>query len=144
MLETVLNNLIVTNHIALERPLRCRVLLTAPLETFTVGRTIVVSRGLIDVLPDEASLAAMLAHELGHVVLGHPLIDTKFAFADRLMVSDSELMKTLQFQHSAHEEAAVDEKVVELLQASPYKDRLEGAGLFLRVLQEQAPAAAAT
>ena len=139
VLETVLNNLAVTNHLPLERPLRCRVLLTAPLETFTVGRTIVVSRGLIDVLPDEASLAAMLAHELAHVALGHPLIDTKFAFADRLMVSDRDLLQTLQFQHAAHEEAAVDEKVVALLQSSPYKDRLESAGLFLRVLHEQAP-----
>ena len=86
------------------------------------GRTIVVSRGLIDVLPDESSLAAMLAHELAHVALGHPLIDTKFAFADRLMVSDRDLLQTLQFQHAAHDEAAVDEKVVALLQSSP-KDR---------------------
>jgi len=29
-----------------------------------MGHTIVVSRGLIDVLPDEASLASILAHEL--------------------------------------------------------------------------------
>ncbi|MEO8679791.1 MAG: M48 family metalloprotease [Vicinamibacterales bacterium] len=140
VLETVLNNLVVTNKLALERPLKCRVLLTAPLETFTVGRTLVVSRGLIDVLPDEASLAAMLAHELAHVALGHPLIDTKFAFADRLMVVDSELLQTLQFQHTAREEAAADDKEVELLQASPYKDRLEGAGLFLRMLGERAQA----
>lgn len=138
VLETVLNNLVVSNHIGLERPLKCRVLLTAPLETFTVGRTLVVSRGLIDVLPDEASLAAMLAHELAHVVLGHPLIDTKFAFADRLMVDDNELLGTLQFEHTAREEEAADSKVVELLQASPYKDRLAGAGLFLRVLGDRA------
>ncbi len=137
VLETVLNNLVVTNHVALERSLKCRVLLTAPFETFTIGRTIVVSRGLIDVLPDEASLATMLAHELAHVALGHPLIDTKFAFADRLMVSDRELLQTLQFQHSSGEEEAADAKVVELLQASPYKDRLDGAALFLKTLAER-------
>jgi hypothetical protein len=137
VLETVLNNLVVTNHIVLERPLRCRVLLTAPFETFTVGRTIVMSRGLIDVLPDEASLATMLAHELAHVALGHPLIDTKFAFADRLMVSDRDLLQTLQFQHSAGEEDAAGEKVVQLLQASPYKERLEGAALFIRALEDR-------
>jgi peptidase M48-like protein len=139
VLETVLNNLVVTNHIALERPLRCRVLLTAPLETFTVGRTIVVSRGLIDVLPDEASLAAILAHELAHVALGHPLIDTKFAFADRLMVGDRELLATLRFQHSTSEEEAADQKVMQFLQASPYNDRLDGAALFLRALEERSP-----
>jgi hypothetical protein len=138
VLETVLNNLIVTNGIVLERPLRCRVLLTSPLESFTVGRTIVLSRGLIDVLPDEASLATMLSHELSHVVLGHPLIDTKFAFADRLMIGDGDLLQTLQFHHAAREETAADEKVIEILEKSPYKDRLSDTGLFLRVIAQQA------
>src|SRR5262249_21238532 len=115
VLETVLNNLLATNHVVLERPLRCRILLTSPLESFTVGQTLVLSRGLIDVLPDEASLATMLAHELSHVVLGHPLIDTKFAFADRLMVSDGDLLQTLQFHRTAREETAADQRVIELL-----------------------------
>jgi len=65
----VVNNLLVTNQIDLQTDVRCRVLLTAPLESFTIGHTIVVSRGLLDVLPDEASLAMVLAHELGHIVL---------------------------------------------------------------------------
>ncbi|MGZ7099771.1 MAG: hypothetical protein ACXVJ8_14945, partial [Candidatus Angelobacter sp.] len=62
ILQTVVNNLEVTNNIDLPRPVRTRVLLTSPLETFSVGNTIVISRGLIDVLPDEASLAAVLCH----------------------------------------------------------------------------------
>ena len=70
----------------MEPAVHCRILLTSPLESFTVGHTIVLSRGLIDVLPDEASLATMIAHELAHIVLSHPVIDTRFAFADRLMV----------------------------------------------------------
>ena len=138
VLETVLNNLVVTNTLNLERPLRSRILLTSPLESFTVGHTIVLSRGLIDVLPDEASLATMLAHELSHVALGHQLIDTKFSFADRLMVSDGELLQTLRFRRTPKEEAAADEKVIELLGKSPYRDKLADAGLFLRTLSEQA------
>src|SRR5579872_6852922 len=66
ILQTVVNNLEVTNNIDLPRPVRTRVLLTSPLETFSVGNTIVISRGLVDVLPDEASLAAVLSHELAH------------------------------------------------------------------------------
>ena len=137
VLETVLNNLVVTNKLNLERPLHCRILLTSPLESFTIGHTIVLSRGLIDVLPDEASLATMLAHELSHVALGHPLIDTKFSFADRLMVSDGELLQTLRFRHTPREEAAADEKVIELLGNSPYRDKLGDAGLFLRALSDR-------
>jgi Peptidase family M48 len=137
VLDTVLNNLVVTNKLNLERPLHCRILLTSPLESFTIGHTIVLSRGLIDVLPDEASLATMLAHELSHVALGHPLIDTKFSFADRLMVPDGELLQSLRFRHTPKEEAAADEKVIELLGNSPYRDKLGDAGLFLRALADR-------
>src|SRR5579864_850971 len=87
ILQTVVNNLEVTNNIDLPRPVRTRVLLTSPLETFSVGNTIVISRGLVDVLPDEASLAAVLSHELAHIVLGHNL-GSKFAFNDRMLFSD--------------------------------------------------------
>ena len=138
VLETVLNNLVVTNKLDIQRPLHSRILLTSPLESFTVGHTIVLSRGLIDVLPDEASLATMLAHELSHVALGHQLIDTKFSFADRLMVPDGELLQALRFRRTPKEEAAADEKVIELLGKSPYRDKLADAGLFLRTLSEQA------
>jgi len=138
VLETVLNNLVVTNKLNLQRPLHARILLTSPLESFTVGNTIVLSRGLIDVLPDEASLATMLAHELSHVALGHQLIDTKFSFADRLMVPDGQLLEALRFRRTPKEEAAADEKVIELLGNSPYRDKLADAGLFLRTLSEQA------
>jgi hypothetical protein len=138
VLETVLNNLVVTNKVNVQRPLHARILLTSPLESFTVGHTIVLSRGLIDVLPDEASLATMLAHELSHVALGHQLIDTKFSFADRLMVPDGQLLEALRFRRIPKEEAAADEKVIELLGKSPYRDKLGDAGLFLRTLSEQA------
>ena len=134
VLETVVNNLQVTNNLSIDAEVRCRVLLTLPFESFTVGHTIVLSRGLIDVLPDEASLAMMLAHELGHIALGHQLIDTKFAFADRLMVSDGDLLRTLHFRHTPKEESAADAKVAELLKNSPYKDKLAPAGLFLRAI----------
>ena len=138
VLDTVLNNLQATNELALERPVRARVLLTSPLESFTVGHTLVLSRGLIDVLPDEASLAMALAHELSHVVLGHRLIDTKFAFADRMMISDVELLDTIAMHRDAKEESEADTKVVEMLDRSPYKDKLASAGLFLRIVSERA------
>src|SRR6185436_14096448 len=136
VLETVATNLQITNNLTTMEPVKARVLLTSPLESFTVGRTIVLSRGLIDVLPDEASLAAMLAHEIAHIVLGHRVIDSKFAFADKLMVPDDELLRTVAYRHSQSEEEAADQKVIELLTNSPYKDKLAEAGLFLRALSE--------
>jgi len=69
VLETVVNNLEVTNNLDIQPENPLRVILTSTLESFTIGHTIVFSRGLVDVLPDEASLAAMVAHEVSHVVL---------------------------------------------------------------------------
>ena len=138
VLLTVVNNLLVTNNIDLQSDVHCRVLLTAPLESFTIGHTIVMSRGLLDVLPDEASLAMVLSHELSHIVLGHRL-DTKLAFNDRMFFPDEESFQRLAFRRSAADEQAADTKALELLKNSPYKDKLGSAGLFLRALQDRAP-----
>ncbi len=113
-------------------------LLTAPLESFTIGHTIVVSRGLLDVLPDEASLAMILARELSHIALGHQM-DTKFAFNDRMFFADEDTFSNLNFRRSRADEDAADKKALELLANSPYKDKLSNAGLFLKALQERAP-----
>lgn len=138
VLCTVVNNLLVTNNIDLQSDVHCRVLLTSPLESFTIGHTIVVSRGLLDVLPDEASLAMVLAHELSHIVLGHPF-DTKLAFNDKLFFPDEESFQRLDFKQSPADETAADAKALELLKNSPYKDKLGNAGLFLKALQQKAP-----
>jgi hypothetical protein len=138
VLLTVVNNLLVTNNIDLQGDVRCRVLLTSPLESFTIGRTIIVSRGLLDVLPDEASLAMVLAHELSHIVLGHAT-DTKLAFNDRMFFPDEQSFQRLDFKRNSADEEAADTKALELLKNSPYKDKLASAGLFLKALQQSAP-----
>ncbi|HLV86565.1 MAG TPA: M48 family metalloprotease [Candidatus Sulfotelmatobacter sp.] len=138
ILQTVVNNLEVTNNIDLPRPVRTRVLLTAPLETFSVGNTIVISRGLIDVLPDEASLAAVLSHELAHIVLGHNL-GSQYAFNDRMLFNDDSTYSNLGFKHIPEEEQAADKKAIELLKNSPYAQKLDNVGLFLKALQQRAP-----
>ena len=136
VLETVVNNLEVTNNLNIEPEVRCRVLLTTPLESFTVGNTIVMSRGLLDVLPDEASLAMILSHELAHISLGHS-VNTKYAFSDRLIFPDDQVLQKIGMRRNDPDEDAADKKAVELLRTSPYKDKLASAGLFLRALQSR-------
>jgi hypothetical protein len=139
ILDTVVTNLEVTNNINLPRPVRARVMITSPLETFSVGNTIIVSRGLIDVLPDEGSLAMVLSHELAHIVLGHNL-GSKYAFNDRMLFSDESTYNNLGFKHIPEEETAADTKALELLKASPYAQKLQIAGLFLRQVQARGTA----
>jgi len=138
VLQTVVNNLLVTNNIDLPRPVRTRMMLTSPLETFSVGNTIVVSRGLVDVLPDESSLAMVLCHELAHIVLGHNL-GSKFAFSDRMIFSDEATYRNLGFKHSPEEETAADTKAIEMLKNSPYGQKMDTASLFLKQLSQRAP-----
>jgi peptidase M48-like protein len=138
ILMTVVSNLEITNNIDLPRPVRTRVMLTAPLETFSVGNTIIVSRGLIDTLPDEASLAMVLSHELAHIVLGHNL-GSKFAFNDRMLFSDESTYNNFGFRHVPEEEIAADKKAVDMLKASPYAQKLDTASLFLKELSLRSP-----
>jgi hypothetical protein len=133
VLDTVVTNLEITNNINVQPEMRARVMLTTPLESIYIGHTIVVSRGLLDVLPDEATLAAVVAHEMGHVLLGHQL-DTKYAFWDRLLFKDDQTLQRVQLSRSEREEDAADEKAIELLKKSPYADKLPKAGLFLKML----------
>ena len=138
VLQTVVNNVMVTNNLDIQPEIHCRVLLTTPLESFTIGHTIVVSRGMIDVLPDEASLAMILTHELAHIALGHRL-NTKMAFNDRMFFPDERTFERMDFARDRGEEEAADKKAIELLNNSPYKDKLGNAGLFLKAVQARAP-----
>jgi hypothetical protein len=136
VLETVVNNLEVTNELEIQPEVRCRVLMTSTLESFTMGHTIVLSRGLIDVLPDETSLAAVLAHELGHVMLGHRM-DTEFAFFNRVRFDEKDTFHHFGFARNADEEEAANQKGIELLKKSPYQDKSGTAQAFFAALQKR-------
>jgi hypothetical protein len=139
VLEAVVNNLEVTNGLDIQPEVRCRVLMISTLESFTIGHTIVLSRGLVDVLPDEASLATILAHELGHVVLGHRM-DSQFAFLNRVRFDEKETFRHFGFARTPEEEQAANQKGIELLRMSPYQDQSGIARLFLQALKERSKA----
>jgi hypothetical protein len=134
ILETVTNNVVIGNKLALTENIKCRVMLTAPLESLAVGNTILLSKGLIDVLPYEEDLAAVLSFELAHIVLGHH-IDTRYAFNDRLLFPDEATFSRINMQHSEADDADASKKAMELLNNSVYKDKLPNAGLFFEQLQ---------
>ena len=137
VLEQVTNNLIVTNNISLPEPVHCRVLLTTPLESLTIGNTIVLSKGLIDTLPYEEDLASVLAFQLAHLVLGHK-VDTEFAFPDNLMFADQATIRRVPLRHSDAENQVAARKALEFLANSPYKDKLSNAGLYFRMVEARA------
>jgi cyanate lyase len=80
----------------------------------------------------------ILTHELAHIVLGHHL-NTKLAFNDRMFFPDERTFERMDFARDKGEEEAADKKAIELLNNSPYKDKLGNAGLFLKAVQAYSP-----
>jgi hypothetical protein len=136
VLQTVTNNLIVGNNLNLPDAIHCRVLLTTPLESLAVGNTILLSRGLIDVLPYEEDLAAVLSFQLAHITLGHH-VDTRYAFNDRLLFPDEVTFQRITMNHSEGDDTVAARKAIEFLHHSAYQDHLSNAGLFFAQLQSR-------
>lgn len=136
ILEQVTNNIIIGNNIELAAPVHCRVMLTTPLESIAVGNTIILSKGLVDTLPSEESLAAVLSFQLAHIVLGHH-IDTKYAFNDRLLFPDESTFSRIQMHHTDADDIEAAKKAVAMLDKSIYKDKMGNAGLYFAQLQQR-------
>jgi hypothetical protein len=108
--------------------IHCRVLLSTPAEAFALGNTIIVSRGLLNLAPDDSVLAFLLARQLAHILLRHG--------TDALPQSPQSFFDDGGKKHSARlmirlrpeQEAAADTEAMVMLQASPYK----GAGVTAR------------
>jgi len=135
LMNNVLRNLLRANDIDIPNA-QCRTLLTTPLDTFTIGHTIFVSRGLIETVPDEASLTAVLAHNVAHMLI-HDNRREKLAFSDSALMPNRNTLQRLQGRHDKRYEAEVDSKAMSLLHASQYKDQLANAALFLRMVQQR-------
>jgi hypothetical protein len=67
-LTSIIQRLAASSNVDLPK-VTCRILATTPVELFHVGNTIVVSRGFLEMVPDESTLAVFLAHELAHVAV---------------------------------------------------------------------------
>jgi len=52
---------------------------------------------------------------------------------------DEQSFRKLKFHHDQRAEQAADQKAIEFLAKSPYRDKLKNAGLFFEALQAKAP-----
>jgi hypothetical protein len=146
-LEALAGNILAYNNITLSRPIRCRTLLTEPLESVAIGNTIVISKSLLDttavVTADGAqqmgNLNAILAFQIAHIILGHRL-DTKFAFNDRLLFPTDSVFNRIPMHHTDADNAAAAKKALELLSVKDLVDGQQYFGLYLQQLQERVKA----
>ena len=136
VLEQIVTNLAVPNNLAFTSPIHCRVLLTDTVETTTVGNSILISKGLIDTMPNEPTIASVISMELAHIVMGHH-IDTRYAFNDRLLFPDEATFQRIDMYHSDHDNEEAQAQAMKYLQASMYKDQLPLAGLYWEQLADR-------
>ena len=136
VLDQIVINLQVPNNLAFTDLVHTRVLLTDTIEATTVGNTILISKGLIDTLPNEESIASVVAMELAHIAMGHH-IDTRYAFNDRLMFPDESTFQRIDMYHSDHDNAEAAKRAMEYLNNSMYKEKLPSAGLYYAQLVDR-------
>ncbi len=141
-LANLANNILAYNNAPVAFPIRVRTLLTEPLESFAVGNTIVLSKGLVDtsaILTSNGdqqlgNLNALLAFQLAHILSGHQL-DTKYAFNARLMFPDNMTFRRIPMHHTDTDNAEAAIKAVELLKPSELAASQKCFGLYLQQLQ---------
>lgn len=143
-LEALAGNILAYNNITLSRPIRCRTLLTEPLESIAIGNTIILSKSLIDttgiISQDGAqqmgNLNALLAFQIAHIILAHRL-DTKYAFNDQLLFPSTSVFNRIPMHHTDADNAAAAKKAVELLSAKELEGGQQYFGLYLQQLQQR-------
>jgi hypothetical protein len=136
VLDQIVINLVVPNNLAFSDQIHTRILLSTTIETTTVGNTILISKGLIDSLPNEEAIASVVAMELAHIAMGHH-IDTRYAFNDRLMFPDTATFQKIDMYHTDHDNVDAAKRAMEYLQNSMYKDKLPTAGLYYAQLVDR-------
>jgi hypothetical protein len=129
VLDQIVVNLSVPNDLTFAEPVHCRVMLTTPIEATTVGNIILISKGLIETLPNEEAIASVIAFELAHVIQSNT-VDTRYSFADRTMFPDRKVSKDLYLAHSGKEDEKAAEVAINLIKKSMYGDKLGGIGLY--------------
>lgn len=144
-LADLANNILAYNQVPVTRPIKVRTLLTQPLESLSIGNTILLSKSLIDTTAVQSesgaqqmgNLNALLAFQVAHIILGHR-IDTKYAFSDRLLFPNEASFQRLPMGHTDADNMAAAKKAIDLLGAKELTDGQQYFGLYLQQLKARA------
>src|SRR4029077_1267448 len=120
MLDVIVQNVETANHVHFQPEAHCRELLTSRLEFFTLGHTIVISRGLIDVASDKAILAAIIALGLARIELTTP----EYLHAYRGKVDPQDVLAKINFASPAKLRKKIQELATDYIALSPYKNSM--------------------
>lgn len=135
ILDQIATNIMIPNELTFSGPVHCRVLLTMPFETMTVGNTILLSKGLLESLPNEESIASVIAFELAHMERKGNATDTRFSFADNTMFADRAIYQKMPLAHSEEDNVRAADLALTYLRKSMYADKMDNIGLYYRQME---------
>jgi len=137
--DPIIDDILTANNITLDRPLSCRILLTAPAETVLFESVIGVSRTVFDLAPNTATVAVLIAREIALAKIRSSHLDLAWGRPDILMVRDErELISLLAAVPTQVERDQADDLALEYLtRLKSYKrQELETAAIFLNTASE--------
>jgi hypothetical protein len=132
-LNAIVHQITMASKIALNG-IGCRVLLTTPAEIFSVGRVIILSRGLLNIVPDESVLAVLISRQIAHIILGQSDVPTRLFPKSIFELDGKGDFPGLGIRRTPNQEAAADEEALVLLNGSPYRDAVKITKVFLSQL----------
>jgi len=135
ILDQIATNIIVPNDLQFSEDVHCRILLTETVEATTVGNTLLLSRGMIETMPNEETIASAIAFELSHLVLRGTANDSRYSFADNTMIRDKDLMHKFRFSHNDEQNTKAAELAVKLLRKSMYGEKLNNIALYYHQME---------
>ena len=118
---------------SIRETIQCRILVTTPVEMFPVGSTIVVSRGLLNLVPNKSVLAVFLARSMAAIMQADPrpvLPHSMFEFAK------TRDFPGLGITTTPTRDAAIEKQALLLLQGSGFESGIRETVEFLGGLQK--------
>jgi len=137
--DPIIQDIVTANHIALDRTLTCRILLTVPAETVLFESVIGVSKTVFDLAPNSAAIAVLIAREVALEQVRGRHLDLAWGRPDILFVRDEmDLIKFLDTAPTQAERDEADDLAMKYLaRLNGYKQQdLESAAIFLYTASE--------
>ena len=127
-LDQIIREILLANGLQ-ESDVRSRLLLTTPVELFSIDRTLFISRGLLNLVPDKLTLAGLMAREIAKILLGQSQAPTTTAaLFDGNRSADS---SGFGLQYTDGDRVMARDQARRLLEMTPYADATNLVDAFL-------------
>jgi hypothetical protein len=99
--DPIIDDIVAANHITLDRPLSCRILLTVSAETVLFESVIGISKSVFDLAPNTAAIAVLVAREVALAKIRSNHLDLAWGRPDILMLRNERGYKRQDLETSA-------------------------------------------